>query len=80
MTDGPTGESQVSCYLRHMHDLFEVLGLDYDKPNRSRVDKAIRESLAIPGDASCSQVWSQIKAMSQSERDSIPGSVSRLLG
>ena len=61
----------MSCYLRQMHWLFEALDLEYDKPNRKRVDAAIRAELGMPDDAHCPEVWSAIKALSQEEQEAL---------
>jgi hypothetical protein len=53
----------MTCYMRHMGWLFEALELPDDKPERRRVDTAIREALALADDAHCPQVWAAIKAL-----------------
>ena len=70
----------MSCYLRQMHSLFETLGLEYDKPNRKRVDGAIRTIVGAPADAHCPEVWASIKAMTDEERDELPARVADVLG
>jgi len=70
----------VSCYLRNMHSLFETLGLEYDKPNRKRVDGAIRTIIQAPTEAHCPEVWAAIKGMSDTERGELPTRVAEALG
>ena len=62
----------MSCYLRQMHSLFDTIGLEYDKPNRKRVDAAIREILGTPAEAHCPEVWAAIKSLPQYDRDALP--------
>jgi hypothetical protein len=66
--------------MRQMHPLFETLGLSYDKPNRKRVDSAIRTIVDAPADAHCPEVWASIKAMTDGERDELPARVAEVLG
>ena len=65
----------MTCYQRHLGSLFESLGLEYDKPNRTWVDAAIREVLGVAEGAHCPEVWSAIKALSPAERDDLPARV-----
>ncbi|PLX78257.1 MAG: hypothetical protein C0616_15120 [Desulfuromonas sp.] len=58
----------MSCYLRHLKDLFVALGLEYDKANRQVVDAAIRQVLNLSPGKICPQVWAAIKDLSESER------------
>ena len=69
----------MSCYLRNMHSLFEALGLEYDKPNRKRVDRAIRETIEAPAEWHCPEVWAAIKALPPGERDELPSRVAEAL-
>ncbi len=69
----------MSCYLRQMHPLFESLGLEYDKPNRRRVDDAIRTIIEAPVDAHCPEVWTAIEEMDDAEREELPARVAEVL-
>ena len=71
----------MSCYLRHLRGLFESLGLEYDKPNRDRVDTAIRSLLGFEQESGCPDVWAAIKGMPDQDRLDLVGRVaSRLDG
>lgn len=70
----------MSCYLRHMRELFEALDLEYDKPNRKRVDAAIRVIVGAKPEDHCPEVWASIKAMPEVERQGLTGRVAELLG
>ena len=58
----------MSCYLRHMHWLFEALSLPYEKTERKRVDTALRAVLGLPPGTPCPEVWAAIKALPDEER------------
>lgn len=70
----------MTCYMRHMAWLFEALGLPDDRPQRIRVDAALREALDISGGAHCPEVWSAIKALSAEERTALVPRLRDLLG
>jgi hypothetical protein len=70
----------MSCYLRHLHWLFEALDLEYDKANRARVDEAVRVVLDLPPDAGCPQVWAAVKGLPPADQAALPGRVGAVLG
>jgi hypothetical protein len=70
----------MSCYMRHMQPMLEVLGLENDKANRKRVDLAIRKALEMPEGVHCPEVWAEIKALSDEDRDALPAKVATVLG
>lgn len=50
----------MSCYTRHMGDIFEAVGLDRkNKADRKAVDNALREFVGVPGP--CPDVWKAVK-------------------
>lgn len=51
----------MSCYVRHLTDVFETLSLENDKDNRKAIDKAIRKILRM--DEPCPQVWKELKTI-----------------
>ena len=67
----------MTCYMRHLGDVFEALGLENDKPTRDRVDRAIRDALDVPDGARCPEVWSAVKAV---PRDELMAAVAAQLG
>lgn len=58
----------MTCYMRHMHWLFEALDQPFDAEHKKLMDRQIRESLKTPDDAHCPQVWAAVKALSPDER------------
>ena len=51
----------MSCYTRHLSDVFEALGVENNKDNRKTMDKSIRKILKT--DKPCPEVWKQLKAI-----------------
>lgn len=68
----------MSCYLRHMGSVFDVLGLENDKVNRKRIDKVIRKTLNLES-LSCSEVWKAIRALGEKERENLPKRVAEVI-
>jgi hypothetical protein len=51
----------MSCYTRHLSDVFEALGKENNKDNRKMMDKCGPKVLET--DKSCPEVWKQLKAI-----------------
>ncbi|KPK77789.1 MAG: hypothetical protein AMJ89_01795 [candidate division Zixibacteria bacterium SM23_73] len=49
----------MSCYTRHLTDVFETLDVENSKDNRKTMDKAMRKILKT--DKPCSEVWKRLK-------------------
>lgn len=50
----------MSCYTRHLGDLFAAAGIESTKENRTRADGFIREILAMKEEG-CPVVWREVK-------------------
>lgn len=60
----------MSCYIRHLADWMEELGLENTKENRKILDLAIRKSLDLSGDVvHCPEVWQELKTILNSEKE-----------
>lgn len=51
----------MSCYTRHLGDLFATTGIQNTKENRKRADGYIREILAMKEEG-CPVVWREVKS------------------
>jgi len=45
---GGVKEAQMSCYFRHMKDVFDEAGLEVTKENRKDVDRKVHEIAGVP--------------------------------
>lgn len=70
----------MTCYMRHLEDVFVALGLEYDKPNRTRVDAALRPLLGMGPQQHCPEIWAAYKALSDSERAALVPQIAKALG
>lgn len=52
---------EMSCYTRHLCDLFAAAGIENTRGNRKRADGFIREIMAMKGE-DCPVVWREIKS------------------
>jgi len=50
----------MSCYFRHMKDIFDEAGIEVTPENRKQVDQAIHEILAV-NYKHCPQAWKEFK-------------------
>lgn len=51
----------MSCYTRHLSDVFETLDVEDNRGNRKMMDKSIRKILKT--NKSCPEVWKQLKTI-----------------
>ena len=50
----------MSCYFRHMKDIFEQLGIEVTKANKKQLDKIIHGLVDVEY-KNCSPTWKAIK-------------------
>ena len=70
----------MTCYMRHLTDVFEALELEYDAANRKRLDAALRPLLGLGTEPHCPEVWAAYKALSDEERLSLVPGLRETLG
>ncbi len=51
----------MSCYTRHMTDMLYEAGLTDTPANRERLDRAVRMTLGVGGEAECPDVLAGVK-------------------
>jgi hypothetical protein len=56
----------MSCYIRHLSDIFETLEIEDNKDNRKRMDKFVRKILKT--DKPCPEVWKKLKTILANEK------------
>ncbi len=50
----------MSCYFRHMQDIFDSAGIEVTKDNRKKVDEEIHKLVKVKF-KNCPQAWKKIK-------------------
>jgi len=60
----------MTCYIRHLDEVFEDLGMEKNKENRRKLDLMIREKIKMK-DADCSEVWARIKKITNNRSEMI---------
>ncbi len=50
----------MSCYFRHLKDIFAEAGVEVTRENRKRIDRAIHEALGL-SEEDCPVVWEKLK-------------------
>lgn len=56
----------MSCYIRHLSDVFEELDIEESKDNRRMMDKSIRKILKT--NEPCPEVWKHLKTILADEK------------
>jgi hypothetical protein len=56
----------MSCYIRHLSDVFETLRVENNKDNRKMMDQSIRRILKT--DKPCPEVWKKLKTILADEK------------
>lgn len=57
----------MSCYFRHMQDLFAEAGIGVTKENRRDLDRILHELVDVTY-KNCSQAWKGIKGFTGDEK------------
>jgi len=50
----------MSCYFRHLKEIFDTAGIEVTPDNRKQIDQAIHEMLAVTY-KDCPQAWKALK-------------------
>jgi len=50
----------MSCYFRHMNDVFNELGIEITKDNKKDIDKAIHKIVDV-NYKNCPDTWKKVK-------------------
>jgi hypothetical protein len=57
----------MSCYVRHLTDFMEALGLENTSENRKRLDSAIRSQIGMTPVNNCPEIWAKLKPILANE-------------
>jgi len=58
----PIGEPAMSCYFRHMKDVFEEAGVEVTKDNKRAIDAAVHKAVGVPY-KDCPSAWRAVKQL-----------------
>ncbi len=50
----------MSCYFRHLKEIFEEAGIEISKENKKIIDKKIHELVGVPY-KNCPESWRKVK-------------------
>jgi 8-oxo-dGTP pyrophosphatase MutT (NUDIX family) len=67
----------VSCYFRHLREVFEEAGIEVTPANRKEIDKAIRAAVGTTY-KDCPSTWKKIKTEVLTDRKKRQALVRRL--
>ncbi len=57
----------MSCYFRHLKELFDEAGIEVSTANRKQVDQAIHQIVNVPY-KECPQAWKKIQTGDNKQR------------
>lgn len=58
----------MTCYFRHLQQVFKKAGIEVTKENRKEIDKAIRHIIALE-DKNCPEIWKEVKKLIAEDED-----------
>jgi len=50
----------MTCYFRHLHDIFERAGVKVTKENRRQIDRLIHDMMGVEY-KNCPAAWKEVK-------------------
>lgn len=50
----------MTCYFRHIRDIFEKTGIEVTKENKRKIDQVIHNMVGVEY-KNCSAVWKEVK-------------------
>lgn len=56
----------MSCYFRHMQDIFEEAGIEVTKENKKELDRILHQLVDVQY-KSCSPTWKRVKELKADE-------------
>ena len=68
----------MTCYFRHMNDIFAVVGVESTKENKKDIDRKIHGLLGVEY-KNCSSTWKLVKARLAEDREGFIGQLSAAL-
>ncbi len=69
----------MSCYFRHLKDIFDEAGIKVDSGNRKQVDQAVHQIAGIDY-KDCPQTWQKVKQQITAGKQSRQDFVVKLRG
>lgn len=66
----------ITCYLRHLQDVFKKAGIELTKENKREIDRVIHDIVGVEY-KNCSATWKEVKKKIAIDED---GFVSKLKG
>ena len=68
----------MTCYFRHMKDIFTEIGVEPTKANKKDMDRKIHDLLGVEY-KNCSTSWKQVKVKLEKDREGFLGDLKRIL-
>ena len=59
----------MTCYFRHLNEVFDKAGIKVEKEKRQKIDKIIHSILGLEYKTPCPVVWKEIKKRIADNKD-----------
>ena len=69
----------MTCYFRHMKEIFAEIGVEVTPENKQDIDKQIHKFLGVEY-KNCSATWKELKKRREEDETSFMKSLDRALG
>jgi predicted Fe-Mo cluster-binding NifX family protein len=72
----------MSCYFRHLQEIFDSSGIEVTKDNRKKIDEAIHKLLKVKY-KDCPRTWKEIKKkilMGEKKKKDFADELKKMLG
>ncbi len=68
----------MSCYFRHLKEIFQEAGIEVSAANRKQIDRTIHRLLGIDINDDCPTTWKMLKQQVLSDEDKGKEFITRL--
>ena len=69
----------MTCYFRHLKEIFKKAGIEVDKENKREIDKAIHNIVGVEY-KNCSATWKEVKKRIAEDENSFISKLNEVIG
>ena len=69
----------MTCYFRHIRDIFEKAGIKVTKENKKQIDRLIHDMMEVEY-KNCSATWKELKKRIAEDENTVVSQLKKALG
>jgi len=69
----------LTCYFRHLHDLFDKAGINVTDENKRQIDRIIHDIVRVEY-KNCSATWKEVKKRIAEDEETFISQLKKALG